>query len=153
MVNQTRFLRKQNEQLFDERKMRIELEEELNEIKKQFHIIADNVYNWESWKDTAGHILYVSPAFERVTGYLVKDYIEKPHRIKKIVHPHHFQKYREHLSHEFENTREVFDFKFKIITQNNEEKLIRHICKPVYDNNGNYMGRRGTNIELTGGEN
>lgn len=59
MDNQTKLLPKQNKELLDERRLRIELVEELKEIKNRLNIIADNVYNWESWKDTVEHLLYV----------------------------------------------------------------------------------------------
>ncbi|QKT03722.1 EAL domain-containing protein [Ectothiorhodospiraceae bacterium 2226] len=43
--------------------------EELNRSEAKFHAIADYTYDWESWFDPRGRLLWVNPSVERMTGY------------------------------------------------------------------------------------
>ncbi|MCH9030049.1 MAG: PAS domain-containing protein, partial [Bacteroidetes bacterium] len=91
---------------------------------------------------------YVTPAFERITGYLVEDLIQKPLLIKTIIHPDDLERFAQHCADEMQNTLEISEMEFRIITQNKEVKKIRHTCQPVYDKNGKFKGIRGSNVEL-----
>jgi two-component system sporulation sensor kinase C len=52
----------------------IELTEKLlQESSERFRSVADYTYDWESWIDVAGNIVWVNPAVERLTGYTVAD--------------------------------------------------------------------------------
>ena len=129
LIRQNKRLLEQVEELLKERIKRQELEIALENSETRFHIIADNTFNWESWIRPDGGIIYVSPAFERITGYLVDDYLSNPDLIEKIIHPDDIEKFKMHLREEKDNTLEIFQFDFKIITQNREVKTLRHHCK------------------------
>ncbi len=122
--------------------------EELQDYEFKYKTIADKTNAWEFWKNTAGGYNYVSPAFERITGYLVEDLKQNPGLIKKIIHPDDLERVLKHLEDEVKNTLEIAELEFKIVTQNNEIKKIKHTCQPVYDKNGKFMGSRGSNIEI-----
>lgn len=52
----------------------IELTEKLlQESSERFRSVADYTYDWESWIDFAGNIVWVNPAVERLTGYPVAE--------------------------------------------------------------------------------
>ncbi|GBD88004.1 autoinducer 2 sensor kinase/phosphatase LuxQ [bacterium BMS3Abin03] len=149
LIRQNKRLLEQVEELLKERIKRQELEIALENSETRFHIIADNTFNWESWIRPDGGIIYVSPAFERITGYLVDDYLSNPDLIEKIIHPDDIEKFKMHLREEKDNTLEIFQFDFKIITQNREVKTLRHHCKPVYNLEGKFAGRRSSNTEIS----
>lgn len=113
----------------------------------KFKIIADNSYSWEAWCGVDNCLHYVSPAFERITGYNVEQYMNDPELIKRIIHPADILKYEAHLN-EANSRRDAYKIDFRIITKEGDEKTIRHFCKAVYDELGNYLGRRESNIEL-----
>jgi PAS domain S-box-containing protein len=48
-------------------------ERALQESQETFRIIADYTYDWESWLDSEGSLLWVNPAVERMTGYSVRE--------------------------------------------------------------------------------
>lgn len=49
-----------------------ELEDKLEKVEKEkefYKTIADNTYDWESFRDASGVLIYVNQAFERISGY------------------------------------------------------------------------------------
>ena len=42
---------------------------QLQDSERRFRAIADYTYAWEMWFDPSGHLRWVNPAVERVTGY------------------------------------------------------------------------------------
>jgi PAS domain S-box-containing protein len=124
--------------------------EELQDYEFKYKTIAEKTSNWEFWKNTEGDYNYLSPAFEKITGYLVEDLKQNPSFVKKIIHPDDLEKVLKHLDEEKNNILETAVMEFRIITQNNEIKKIRHTCQPVYDKSGRFKGTRGSNIELSG---
>jgi PAS domain S-box-containing protein len=45
------------------------IEEVLRQNEERFRTIANYTYNWESWIDPNGKLLWVNPGVERITGY------------------------------------------------------------------------------------
>lgn len=121
---------------------------ELKELDFKYRTVISKTNDWEFWKNDKGGYHYISPAFERVTGYLVEDLMKNPSLIKKIIHPDDLERVMNHLDDELKNTLEISDLEFRIVTQNNEVKNIKHICQPVYDKRGNFKGIRGSNVEI-----
>jgi hypothetical protein len=52
--------------------------------------------------------------------------------------------------HEELGSGEVLSIDFRITTRSGEERWISHICQPVYDADGNWLGRRGSDRDITG---
>lgn len=50
-----------------------ETERLLSESKERFRVVADYTYDWESWLDLDGSLVWVNPAVEKLTGYAVAD--------------------------------------------------------------------------------
>ncbi|NQV02646.1 MAG: PAS domain-containing sensor histidine kinase, partial [Bacteroidia bacterium] len=66
-----------------------------------------------------------------------------------IVHPDFKVQVSEHyLKEKDENHREYF-MEFQIIRQDGEIRWIEHHCNPVFDDHGKFIGRRGTNHDIT----
>jgi signal transduction histidine kinase len=43
----------------------------------------------------------------------------------------------------------VHPLTFRVITRSGEERWLEHVCQPVYSSGGNYLGRRGSNRDIT----
>lgn len=119
-------------------------------IKKQINILLENTYDWEYWIGLDGKFLYVSPACERITGYLPDEFINNPDLLKTIIHPDDrptiYPRLLEYLSIP-PKIKDVFDF--RIITRDGEVRWIMHNSEPVYDTNGKVMALRANNRDIT----
>jgi PAS domain S-box-containing protein len=123
-------------------------EEALRESEERFRTVADFTYGWEYWMAPAGNYLYVSPSCERITGYRAYEFIKDPALLQKIVHPDNYALVARHLEEGLE-IQEALSIDFRIITHSGEERWIEHVCQPVYDADGRYLGRRASNRNIT----
>ncbi len=137
-----------------ETERRIAVEQELKadaEILAQkerwFRTIADYTYEWETWFSPTGQVLYSSPACERITGFPAIEFQSGLRNMESILSP----KERICAARHFECITDggVEELEFRIITKQGEERWINHICQAVYDENGQFIGRRGSNRDVT----
>ncbi len=123
-------------------------EKALIESERKYRIIADNNYNWEFWTSPEGKYIYCSPSCFKVTGYKAEEFIENTDLLYNIIHPDYRTDYymhvNEHLKHNKANS-----FQYKIIHKDGSERWIEHVCQSVFDEHGNYLGRRGSHSDIT----
>ncbi len=115
---------------------------------EKYRIVADFTYDWEIWQDPGGALLYVSPSCERITGYKAAEFIADPGLILQITHPDDQAKVREHLHEDQE--KESMELDFRIITLDGGIRWIDHVCTGVYNKDGQFLGRRASNRDVTG---
>jgi PAS domain S-box-containing protein len=112
-----------------------------------FRTIADYTYDWEYWIDPQGHLLYVSPACERITGYGPEAFMADSTLLATIVHPDDRAIIERHLHHLSDSA--PFSTEFRIRTRDGQERWIGHACQAVYDGAGEWLGRRASNRDIT----
>jgi PAS domain S-box-containing protein len=93
--------------------------------------------------------VYVSPSCERITGYSSDDFQRTPELLERIVHADDRDVVTKHLHEEPIEGSVVQPMEFRIITRNGKERWLEHVCQPVYSSSGNYLGRRGSNRDIT----
>ncbi|MBN1138240.1 MAG: PAS domain S-box protein [Anaerolineae bacterium] len=125
------------------------LEKELAESEERFRTLANFTYDWEYWLDPNRNYVYVSPSCERITGYRSDEFRKSPELLEAIVHPGDREIVTEHLREEPIEGSMVHPIEFRIITRSGEERWLEHVCQPVYGSTGNYLGRRGSNRDIT----
>ena len=125
------------------------MEKELREIGERFRTLADFTYDWEYWLNPEGNYVYVSPSCERITGYGAEEFQENPGLLETIIHPEDRALVTKHLRQEPIEGSVVYPVSFRVITRGGEERWLEHVCQPVYGENGNYLGRRGSNRDIT----
>jgi len=121
----------------------------LKQSENKFRLLADHTFDWEYWVDPDGKFIYLSPSCERITGYSPKEFISDPQLIFKIVRSDYAEKFYHHYIDEGKEDSPFFSMEFPIITKTGEEVWLDHHCRPVYDDQGNYTGRRGNNRDIT----
>ncbi|MFK7845533.1 MAG: sigma-54 interaction domain-containing protein, partial [Rhodothermales bacterium] len=91
---------------------------------------------------------YVSPSFERITGYRAQQLIDRPGMLNEIMLPDHFTQWQEHRQapHAQHETDEI---ELRIRAKNGKIRWIEHICQPVYGDHGEYLGIRASNRDIT----
>ena len=130
---------------------RKQAEATLRESELRHRLVADFTHGWEYWLAPDGNLLYVSPACERITGYRAEAFLRDPGLMLRIVHPEDRARVAEHLC----NHRETADpelhpnFDFRILTRGGEIRWIGHICRRIHGSNGEFLGRRGSNRDIT----
>jgi PAS domain S-box-containing protein len=127
---------------------RYEREKKVRDREKRFRTVAAFSYDWEYWLGPDGSLLYISPSCVRITGYSPEEFIANPTLLETIVHPEDQDTVSEHL-HETHEEPYSFSMDFRIITRSGEEKWISHSCQAVYGNSGEWLGRRGSNRDIT----
>jgi len=120
----------------------------LLDSEKKYRIVADNTYNWEFWSDPEGKYIYCSPSCLRVTGYSEQEFFADPELSFKIVHTDYRSLFNEHILNSTKENNAI-NIQYKIIRKDGSERWIEHVCQPVFDDNGNYLGRRGSNSDIT----
>jgi len=125
------------------------IEKELKESKERFRALADFTYDWEYWLNPDGEYVYISPSCQRITGYCSDEFRENPELLETIVHADDREIVTEHLREEPIEGSVVYPLEFRIITRHGEERWLEHVCQPVYGSSGNYLGRRGSNRDIT----
>ena len=127
---------------------RKQAEEALRKSEEQFRTVADFTYDWEYWIAPDGHHIYVSPSCERITGYSPEEFVNDPGLLEKIVHPDDHSTVVKHFGEE-QSLEKLPPRDFRIITRKGEERWINHVCQAVYGADGTYLGRRGSNRDIS----
>ena len=139
---------KTNEKLRRELKHRKRVEKALLESEQRFRLLADFTHDWEYWIAPDGNYIYVSPSCERITGYHPDEFVRVTGLFEKIIHPDDRALLDGHFSKDLK-CKDVKSFDFRIRSRNGKERWIAHICQPVYDDNGQFAGRRASNRDIT----
>ncbi len=124
------------------------LENEYRKQEETLFIISEFANDWEYWQGTDGHYKYVSPSCKIVTGYKPAEFYKDPDLLQKIIAPDNWNRWKAH-SHSMEKNGLVSPIEFKIQTKEGNIRWIHHICQTVTDKNGENLGVRGSNRDIT----
>ncbi|MEW6037321.1 MAG: PAS domain S-box protein [Pseudomonadota bacterium] len=116
--------------------------------ERRYRIVADFNYDWEYWQAPDGGLLYVSPSCERITGYGAEALSGDPGLLERMVHPDDRTLIANHLL-EFAGRPSEMETDFRILRADGEIRWIGHVCRPVYGEHGEYLGRRVSNRDIT----
>ncbi len=120
----------------------------LKASEERFRTVANYVYDWEYFMDTSKKLVYTTPSCERFTGYAPDEFYANQSLVPKLVHPDDRKRYLDHVAVISERDLEA-SLDMRIIHKNGTELWINHICHPVFDESGNYTGRRISNTDIS----
>lgn len=115
---------------------------------EELRIVADFNYNWEYWLSLENRFLYVSPSCERITGYRREDFLGDPDLFFRVIHSDDRERMLEHFRKDRFH-REPFELEFRIVRRDGLERWIAHACQPVLDEQGQMLGHRASNYDIT----
>ena len=127
---------------------RIHAEQALKESEQKFRTMVDYTYSWEYWIDPAGNFVYMTPSCQRSTGYKPDDFYNNVDLLKDLVHPEDRKFFDEHLQEEISSNKLV-SIDFRLFDRNGDQHWISHNCQPVFTKDGDYIGRRISNRDIT----
>ncbi len=123
-------------------------EHALRESEARYRIVADNTYDWEHWADPQGRFLYVSPSCKRISGYSAEEYMKRADLWRDIILPEDKPKWDVH-SCAATHQQQAEEIEFRIQRVDGGVRWISHVCRPVFDPKGSFLGSRGSNRDVT----
>ncbi|HMK45721.1 MAG TPA: PAS domain S-box protein, partial [Methanocella sp.] len=129
---------------------RKQAEEALRRSEEKYRVVADNTYDWEFWLGPDKKFIYISPSCHRITGYTASEFIADPILYINIVHPADQKLFRDHYNEAYTNEITITgELEFRIVRRDGGVRWIHHLCQPVFDMQGRYLGARGSNRDST----
>ena len=119
----------------------------LHEAELRYRTVVDTTYDWEYWQAPDGSLRYISPSCERITGYPAAEFLSNPQLLDEIVHPDDSEIWAEHRQKETHH--QGHEIQLRILRPDGEIRWIEHLCQPVTDENGAFLGRRVSNRDAT----
>ena len=116
--------------------------------EQDYRIIADTAYDWEYWCNPDGTLRYVSPACERITGYTPAQFFADSGLLREIVLPEDHAVWDAHRQHDAGESGPL-EVQFRIRRANGEVRWLEHVCQPVRDESGAFLGWRVSNRDIT----
>jgi PAS domain S-box-containing protein len=122
--------------------------QDLRDAALKYRIVADNTYDWEFWISPEGEFVYSSPSCECVTGHGAGKFLADPELLRSIIHPDDLERFGRHAHDVMQNMRPG-ELQCRIVLPDGSQRWIDHICMPVFDDNGQFIGTRGSNRDVT----
>lgn len=116
--------------------------------EKDFKVIAENFEDWVYWEAPDKSLHYVSQSCERITGYTPDRFIDHPELMTEIVYSEDRLAVRLHFANAH-NDGKPDKIEYRIITKSGRQCWIGHSCSPIYNKEGLYLGRIGTNRNIS----
>jgi PAS domain S-box-containing protein len=126
-------------------------DEALRRSELKYRIVAEHPYNCEFWLSPEGKFIYLSPSCKRITGYEAEEFMRDRGLSRSIIHPDDLAAFDRHRQEEEEGEEEVLgqEIQFRIVNADGTIRWIGHTCMRISDEEGRYLGIRGTNRDIT----
>ena len=121
---------------------------ELQEAALKYRIVADNTYNWEFWLDPQGNFLYTSPSCQQISGRDAEEFHANPQLLAELIHPDDQLLWSNHR-HGVTDAKAPAELEFRLVRPDGEIRWIHHVCLPAFDDNGKFIGTRGSFSDIT----
>lgn len=125
-----------------------QIETALRENEQRYRMAVDFTRDWEYWLDPSGQFIYTSPSCVRITGYTAAAFQARPGLMRSLIHPADRARHDAHLEH-CENCRKPGEAEWRIRNRNGSYRWMGHVCQPVFNDQGRYLGTRGSNRDIT----
>ena len=122
--------------------------DKLSEAELRYRTVADFTYDWEYWTNLDGTLLYVSPSCERISGYTLQQFMDNPSLYREIIIPEDQDVWDKHY-HDSRKEPKAREIQFQIRTRNGTIHWIEHACQPVRGDQGELLGFRASNRDIT----
>jgi PAS domain S-box-containing protein len=118
----------------------------LKEQEVKYRTVADYTYDWEYWIGPDGAFRYISPACKRVTGYDAEQFYEDPELFNRLLHPDDRELY---ATYRCEGLQGADSLVFRIVRADGAIRWLEHVCQPIVDEAGVFLGDRCCNRDIT----
>jgi PAS domain S-box-containing protein len=123
-------------------------EAKTHESEVKYRTVADYTYDWEYWQAPDKSMNYVSPSCESITGYRPDEFIDNPDLLDQIIIPADRDIWSDH-HHGADENMPIHEVQFRIRRKNGDICWIEHVCQPIRDDQGRFMGFRASNRDIS----
>lgn len=127
---------------------RRQMENALRQSEFKYRMVADNTYDWESWLDPEGRFIYCSSSCEKITGHAASEFLAHPQLSAEVIHLDDWAVFERHRQ-EVELRRVAGEGEWRFLLPDGSVRWIAHVCQPVFDEEGAYLGVRCSNRDIT----
>lgn len=106
-----------------------------------FRIVADATYDWESWHHCDGHVMWINPAVERITGFTVNECMAMPRYPLPLIFEGDLARVAEMYAG-FANRTTGNDIEFRIRHREGRIAFVAISWQPMFDQRGQHLGCR-----------
>ncbi|MFA6062330.1 MAG: diguanylate cyclase [Gallionella sp.] len=124
------------------------LEHDLQESELRYRTVANYTSDWEYWILPDQSFRYMSPSCEQISGYTAAEFYASPQLLTRIIHPDDLPYYIGHI-HKISTQGLSEPLDFRIYTKSGELRWLSHVCQPVYDEQGQHLGQRASNRDIS----
>jgi PAS domain S-box-containing protein len=119
----------------------------LRESETKYRLLAENSAECIFWLGSDGRFKYISPVCERFFGHSPAAFLADPELMIDSIHPDDRAAYRQHLMDKSADDQD--ELEFRVLHQDGTERWISHHCQIIRGENGEYLGRRGADRDIT----
>lgn len=123
--------------------------EQLRGNEALFRTVTEFASDWSYWLDPEEKVVYVSPSCELITGYTAAEFYAEPALMQKLVHPEDREPVLAHVHHAVQQDHPHPMLEFRIVAKDGTVRWLSHICRPIRDAEGNFLGVRGSNTDIS----
>ncbi|HPQ23655.1 MAG TPA: PAS domain S-box protein [Gammaproteobacteria bacterium] len=119
----------------------------LRESETKYRLLADKSTDCIFWTGPDGRFKYISPACHALSGHRVSDFLADPALMVALIHPDDRAHFVAHTADD--RAAEPGELDFRLVHKDGSVRWISHHCEPIYGTNGEYLGRHGSNRDIT----
>jgi PAS domain S-box-containing protein len=120
---------------------------DLRESEMKYRLLTEYAAEVIFWTRPDGGYRYVSPGSQRLFGHSAEEFVADPGLMARLVHPEDRAAYDAHVA--LGRAVSSAGLEFRIVRGDGATRWIGHACHPMYDAAGTYLGRRGSNHDIT----
>ncbi|HEY3325186.1 MAG TPA: PAS domain S-box protein [Planctomycetota bacterium] len=123
-------------------------EQALRESEERYRIVSDYSQDWVFWRRPDGSFAFVSPSCAGLTGHTAAEFQRDPKLTQRIIFAEDQPIFDRHLA-AVDAQDAHGDLEFRIVRADGAVRWIHHVCQPMFDEQGIYLGQRGSNRDIT----
>ena len=120
----------------------------LRESEERYRTVVEFASDLAYWRAADERFIYVSPSCKKVTGYSTYEFMNNPKLLETIIHPEDRSRWDKTCQVTFADLSPN-PIEYRIKTKKGEIRYVDHVCRPIYDNDDNFLGARGAIRDIT----
>jgi len=122
---------------------------ELQESEQRYRVVSEFSNDFTYWRRPDDQFEFVSPSCLEVTGYSMAEFYSNPQLMEEIIHPADRHLLEAMAAQSDNGACLAGELEYRIITKDGSTRWIRRNCRPIYDEQDQYLGRRGSLCDIT----